>query len=36
MSESNGGNIILAINSRGVSIVRYGAGIISWAKMKLE
>ena len=35
-SKLNGGNIILAINSRAVSIVRYGAGIISWTKMKLE
>ena len=24
------------INSRAVSIVRYGAGIISWTKMELE
>ena len=35
-SKSNGGNIILAINSRAVSIVRYGAGIISWTKKELE
>ena len=35
-SKLNGGNIILAINSRAVSIVRYGAGIISSTKMKLE
>ena len=35
-SKLNGGNIILAINSRAVSIVRYGAGIISWTKMELE
>ena len=35
-SKLNGGNIILAINSRAVSIVRYGAGIISWTKMDLE
>ena len=28
-SKLNGGNIISAINSRAVSIVRYGAGIIS-------
>ena len=26
----------MAINSRAVSIVRYGAGIISWTKMELE
>ena len=35
-SNLNGGNNISAINSRAVSIVRYGAGIISWAKMELE
>ena len=35
-SKLNGGNIILAINSRAVSIVRHGAGIISWTKMELE
>ena len=35
-SKLNGGNIISAINSRAVSIVRYGAGIISWTTMKLE
>ena len=29
-------NIILAISSRAVSIVRYGVGIISWTKMELE
>ena len=32
----NRGNIILAINSRAVSIVRHGAGIISWTKIELE
>ena len=35
-SKLNGGNIISAINSRAVSIVRYGAGIINWTKMELE
>ena len=35
-SKLNGGNIISAINSRVVSIVRYGAGIVSWTKMELE
>ena len=35
-SKLNGGNIILAFNSRAVSIVRYGAGITSWTKMELE
>ena len=29
-------NIILAINSRAVFIVRYGVGIKSWTKMELE
>ena len=32
----NGGNTITAINSRSVSIVRYGAGIINWSKNELE
>ena len=35
-SKLNGGNIILAISSRAVSIVRYGAGIIKWTKNELE
>ena len=35
-SKLNGGNIISAINSRAVSIVRYEVGIISWTKMELE
>ena len=35
-SKLNGGNIISAINSRAVSIVRYEARIISWTKMELE
>ena len=35
-SKLHGGNIISAINSRAVSIVRYGAGIISWTKKELE
>ena len=35
-SKLNARNIISAINSRTVSIVRYGAGIISWTKMELE
>ena len=35
-SKLNRGNIILAINSRSVSIASYGAGIISWTKMELE
>ena len=35
-SKLNGENIILAFNSRAVSITRYGVGIISWTKMELE
>ena len=35
-SKLNGGNIISAINSRAVSIVRYGAGIIKRTKNELE
>ena len=35
-SKFNGGNIISSINSRAVSIAKYGAGIISWTKMELE
>ncbi|XP_069997569.1 uncharacterized protein [Penaeus vannamei] len=35
-SKLNGGNIISAINSRAVSVVRYGAGIIKGTKNELE
>ena len=35
-SKLNRGNIISAINSRAVSIVRYGVGIIKWTKNELE
>ena len=35
-SKLNGENIISAINSRAVLIVRYGAGIIKWTKNELE
>ena len=35
-SKLNGGNVIKAINSRAVSLVRYGAGIIDWAKDELR
>ena len=35
-SKLNWGNITSAINSRAVSTVRYGAGIIKWTKNKLE
>ena len=35
-SKLNGGNIVSAINSRAVSLVRYGAGIIRWSKDELR
>ena len=35
-SKLNGGNIISAITSRAVSIIRYGAGIIEWTKAELQ
>ena len=34
--QLNGGNIITAINSWAVSVVRYGAGIVNWAKAELQ
>ena len=35
-SKLNAGNIIRAINSRAVSIIKYGAGIIKWTKKELK
>ena len=35
-SKLNGGNTIAAINSRAVSNVRYGVGIINWTKNELQ
>ena len=35
-SKLNGGNIMSAINSRAVSLVRYGACITRWSKNKLR
>ena len=35
-SKLNAGNIIQAINSRAVSLIRYGAGIIDWRKDELK
>ena len=35
-SSLNAGNIIQAINSRAVSVIRYGAGIIEWTKLELQ
>lgn len=36
MFEHNGANIIGAINSRAVSKIKYGVGIIGWLKAELE
>ena len=35
-SKLKGGNTIKAINSRAVSIIRYGAGIVDWTKEELQ
>ena len=35
-SKLNRGNIISAINSSAIAVVRYGGGIIKWTKMELE
>ena len=35
-SSLNSGNTFKAINSRAVSIIRYGAGIIEWTKEELR
>jgi hypothetical protein len=35
-SKLNAGNIIKAINSRAISIIRYGAGLIEWTKEELK
>ena len=35
-SKLNGGNTIKAINSRAVSIIRYGAGIVDGTKEELQ
>ena len=35
-SKLNAGNIIQAINSRAVSLIQYGAGIIDWRKDELK
>ena len=34
-SKLNGGNIISSINSRAVSIIRYGTGVLDWTKAEL-
>ena len=35
-SKLNGKNVIVVINTRAVSVPRYGAGIINWTKAELE
>ena len=35
-SRLNSGNVIQAINSRAVSVIRYGAGIVDWTKNELQ
>lgn len=35
-SKLNGGNVVNAINSRAVSIIRYSAGIVKWTKDDLK
>ena len=35
-SKPNGGNVVSAINTRAVSLIRYGAGIINWSKEELR
>ncbi len=35
-SKLNGGNIITAINSRAVAVVRYSAGIVKWTKEEMR
>ncbi len=35
-SKLNAGNIFQAINSRAVSIIRYGAGIVEWNKEEMQ
>ena len=35
-SKLNGGNIIRAINSRAVSVIRYSAGIVDWTKEEIK
>ena len=35
-SSLNSGNVILAINSRAVSVIRNGAGIVDWTKNEIQ
>ena len=35
-SRLNAGNTIQAINSKAVSLIRYGAGILEWTKLELQ
>ena len=35
-SKLNGKNVIMAINTWAVSVLRYGAGIINWTTVELD
>ena len=35
-SKLNAGNVVMAVNSRAVSLVRYCAGIVEWTKAELQ
>ena len=35
-SKLNAGNIVKAINSRAIAVVRHGAGIMKWTKEELR
>ena len=35
-SKLNAGNVVMAVNSRAVSLVGYGAGIVDWTKAELQ
>lgn len=35
-SKLNGKNVIMAVNTWAVSVLRYGAGVINWTKAELE
>ena len=35
-SKLNGKNLIMAVNTWAVSVLRYGAGVINWTKAELE
>ena len=35
-SKLNAGNVVMAVNSRALSLVRYCAGIVEWTKAELQ